>query len=112
VAINIFALHRLEEYWGENAKDFYPERWEVPLKHNFQFLPFQEGPRICLGMNMAYEEAKVVIAMVLKAGYRLRLAPGEDASYVPSIVLPAKSGMRMVVEKVEDGKSEKENLAV
>jgi len=101
ITINVFALHRLPEYWGDDANEFIPERWEKPLKHNFQFVPFQEGPRICMGMNMAYEEAKVVVAMLLQRGFRFRLVPGEDTSMKVSMILSSKTGLRMNVIKEE-----------
>lgn len=48
VFYSVYALHRLEELWGEDAHEFRPERWEG-RKHGFEFLPFNGGPRICLG---------------------------------------------------------------
>jgi len=99
VLFNTYALHRLPEYWGEDANKFVPERWEKPLKHHFQFIPFQEGPRICMGMNMAYEEVKVVVSMMLQRGLRFRLVPGEDDSFDVSIILSSKTGLRMNITK-------------
>ena len=48
-------MHRRKDLWGEDADDFKPERWldekrvmEL-TKDPFRFLPFNAGPRICLG---------------------------------------------------------------
>jgi len=54
-----------------------PERWipfVAPVPHEFPV--FQAGPRICLGMDMAIFEAKVVAVMLLQK-YRFQLLPGE-----------------------------------
>jgi len=101
ISLNVYSLHRRPDYWGDDANEFRPERWETPLKHNFQFIPFLEGPRICLGMNMALEEAKVVIAMILNQGFRLRLVPGEDTSFLASFIMASRTGLRMEVQKMK-----------
>ena len=49
-----YSVHRDPKYWGEDVESFNPDRWEKPLQHAFQYIPFQKGPRICLGMDMAY----------------------------------------------------------
>jgi len=54
-----------------------PERW-IPFKmpSPYEFPVFQGGPRICLGMDMAIFEAKLVACTLLQA-YSFELAPGE-----------------------------------
>ena len=48
-------MHRRKDLWGEDADNFNPDRWldERRLteltKDPFKFLPFNAGPRICLG---------------------------------------------------------------
>lgn len=62
------------------------ERW-IPFKEPqpHEFPVFQAGPRICLGMNMAIFEAKIVAGMLLK-DYSFRLAAGEaeKITYLPT----------------------------
>lgn len=63
-----------------------PERW-IPFKEPspYQFPVFQAGPRICLGMNMALFELKVLATMLIR-NYSFELAPGEaeKISYLPT----------------------------
>jgi len=49
VSYNVFAMHRRTDLWGKDAKTFRPERWEENAKHGWEYLPFNGGPRICLG---------------------------------------------------------------
>lgn len=52
VMIPIFAIHNDPEYYP-NPERFYPERFSPENKtsrHHFSFLPFGEGPRICIGI--------------------------------------------------------------
>lgn len=49
VAYSVYAMHRRPDLWGEDANTFRPERWEENAKHGWEYLPFNGGPRICLG---------------------------------------------------------------
>jgi cytochrome P450 len=49
IAYNVFAMHRRTDLWGPDARTFRPERWEENAKHGWEYLPFNGGPRICLG---------------------------------------------------------------
>lgn len=44
----VYVMHRREDIFGPDAKDFRPERWEN-LRPGWGFLPFNGGPRICVG---------------------------------------------------------------
>jgi len=96
-----YFVHRLKEYWGDDSEEFCPSRWENPglIKHPYQFVPFQKGPRICLGMNMAYEEAKCCLVMMFQNGIHFKLVPNQKLTYMSSAVLFSKYGMFMEVEK-------------
>lgn len=62
VAYSIYATQRTEEYYGKDAEVFRPERWaDKNLKPGWAYLPFNGGPRICLGQQFALTEASYVI---------------------------------------------------
>jgi len=54
--VPILALHCLPEYWGPDSGDFRPSRFEQPLKHPFQYVPFSAGARSCIGQRFAQME--------------------------------------------------------
>ena len=43
-----YVIHRREDIWGEDVLEWKPERW-VDRKHGWEYLPFNGGPRICIG---------------------------------------------------------------
>jgi cytochrome P450 len=49
-------MHRDERWYGPDANEYRPERWES-LRPGWEYLPFNGGPRICLGQQYALTEA-------------------------------------------------------
>jgi cytochrome P450 len=52
-------MHRRKDLYGEDANEYRPERWET-LRPGWEYLPFNGGPRICLGQQYALTEAGYV----------------------------------------------------
>ena len=48
VRYSVYAMHREEEIFGEDANVFNPDRWEA-LRPGWGYIPFNGGPRICVG---------------------------------------------------------------
>lgn len=66
---SVTSIHHSKEYWGEDAEEFRPERFNEPIakQHPLQFFAFAHGPRYCIGMNLAYAEIEnLVTKIVLK----------------------------------------------
>jgi len=51
VVTNYYAMHTSSEYWGENVKEFVPERWFEPDVPRDAFYPFSAGSRNCIGQK-------------------------------------------------------------
>lgn len=66
----VHAMHRSPDLWGPDAHQFKPERW-VGRRHGWEFLPFNGGPRICLGQQFALTQAGYVIVRILQRFDRL-----------------------------------------
>ncbi|KAL4883336.1 cytochrome P450 [Aspergillus karnatakaensis] len=56
VVYDTHTLHRSKRIWGDNAEEFYPERWEG-WKVGREYIPFSAGPRICVGQQLALTKA-------------------------------------------------------
>ncbi|KAF7353514.1 Cytochrome P450 [Mycena sanguinolenta] len=65
-------MHRRKDLWGPDALEFDPERFLDERLHKyltpnpFIFLPFNGGPRICLGQQFAYHEASFFLVRLLQ----------------------------------------------
>lgn len=61
VGYSVYVMHRLKKLYGEDADLFRPERWDpnednaVDLRQiGWGYLPFNGGPRVCLGRKSLF----------------------------------------------------------
>ena len=98
VLFSPWAMGRDPKLWGADAREFRPERHlERPKPDPYVFTAFQAGPRQCLGVNMAYLEAKCALALLV-GRYRFRLVPGHVVEPRQTVTLPMREGLLMTVE--------------
>lgn len=94
-----YALHRSEVLW-DDPNVFDPDRFADPKAiDRYAFLPFGAGPRVCLGMDFAMQEAVIVLATML-ARFRFTAIPGRDPEPVMILSLRPKGGVWLDVEPV------------
>jgi cytochrome P450 len=65
VIYSVHAMHHRKDIWGDDADEFKPERWQG-MKHTWNYLPFNGGPRICLGQQFALTEVSYVAVRLLQ----------------------------------------------
>ncbi|KAH8808730.1 cytochrome P450 [Xylogone sp. PMI_703] len=98
VGYSVYVMHRRKDLWGADANDFRPERWaEGKSFQNWQFLPFNGGPRICLGQQYALTEAGFVIAKLLQRYERVENADTHmgDAVIDANLTMKHHHGVRV-----------------
>ncbi|KAJ7198963.1 cytochrome P450 monooxygenase pc-1, partial [Mycena pura] len=91
-AYSVFMMHRRKDMWGPDAEEFDPDRFlderlkKYLLNNSFQFLPFNAGPRICLGQQFAYNEMSFMLIRLLQAFRSFAL---DEAAFPPAARPPA-----------------------
>ncbi|MCJ1412211.1 hypothetical protein MMC19_006304 [Ptychographa xylographoides] len=65
VDYSVHLMHRRKALWGDDAEEFKPERW-TGRKPGWEYLPFNGGPRICLGQQLALTNASYVTVRLLQ----------------------------------------------
>lgn len=65
VMIPVYALHRHHQLW-QNPDAFDPDRFgDRKSIDRYAYLPFGDGPRICIGASFAVQEATIILATLL-----------------------------------------------
>lgn len=100
IIISQWVMHRHPKYF-ENPEVFQPERWENDLEKRLTkgvYIPFGDGPRICIGKGFAIMEA-VLLLVTIAQKYQLSLVPDFSIVPQPSITLRPEHGLKMVLHK-------------
>ena len=97
VMIPIYALHRNALLW-DDPDAFRPERFaEKPQR--YAYLPFGDGPRICIGASFALQEAVIILATLL-AKRRFSPVQGKTPDPVMILTLRPEGGVWLTSEAV------------
>ncbi|PQE30020.1 cytochrome P450 alkane hydroxylase protein [Rutstroemia sp. NJR-2017a WRK4] len=132
VSFSPYSLHRRKDFYGEDAEEFRPEsletghtvpdfafnlltrhfpRWQedLPLFRDeltktWGYLPFNGGPRICLGMDFAMTEAAYAVVKILQRYPNMTLPPhekvvktGQEKQAITLVIAP-EEGCRVVFD--------------
>ncbi|KAJ5673787.1 Cytochrome P450 E-class CYP52 [Penicillium macrosclerotiorum] len=65
VVYSTHVMHRRKDIWGPDADKFKPDRW-FNRKVGWEYVPFNGGPRICIGQQFALTEAGYVLVRLLQ----------------------------------------------
>lgn len=98
VILPIYALQRHHAHWPDPDR-FDPSRFADPKAiERFAYLPFGDGPRICIGANFAVQEAVIILATLLSR-FRFDLVPGKTPRPVMILTLRPEGGVWLTVER-------------
>eukprot|EP00047_Mylnosiga_fluctuans_P023009 m.130478 g.130478 ORF g.130478 m.130478 type:complete len:489 (-) comp9451_c1_seq1:186-1652(-) len=94
-----YVTGRMEKFWPR-AAEFLPERWLTmeTAPSPFYYPVFNAGPRLCLGMNMAYTEAKIAAASILQK-YRFKRVSAKRGEYLTAVTLPMAGGLSVTIQR-------------
>lgn len=97
VMVPIYALHRNRLLW-DNPDAFDPARFrDGPPVDRYAYLPFGDGPRICIGAGFAVQEAVIILSTLLSR-FAFRRVPGRDPRPVMIITLRPEGGVWLTAD--------------
>ncbi len=97
IILPIYALHRNHLLW-EDPNAFQPDRFaDRKLIQRYAYLPFGDGPRICIGASFALQEAVIILATLL-ARFRFSLIAGRNPEPIMILTLRPSGGVWLMAE--------------
>lgn len=96
VILPIYALHRSHALWPAPHR-FDPDRFLDRDFDRFAYLPFGDGPRVCIGASFALQEATIILATLL-ARFRFTAIAGRDPKPVLILTLRPEGGVWLTVD--------------
>ncbi|KAF8893052.1 cytochrome P450 monooxygenase pc-3 [Infundibulicybe gibba] len=125
ILYSVMLMHRRKDLWGPDALTFDPDRFidsrlgKYLTPNPFIFLPFNAGPRICLGQQFAYHEVSFFLVRLLQQFSRFSLArdaqpessinerPRSDGTYEKvwagsHLTMFARGGMWVRMQEAQD----------
>lgn len=101
VTISPYVLHRRPDYFPSPER-FQPERFAPEAEKRIPrhaYLPFADGPRVCIGSHFAIMEGHLVLA-TLAQRVILDLQQGQRVIPEPLITLRPRGGLKMRVRRL------------
>lgn len=102
IVIPVLGIHRDPNIYPEPMR-FDPERFDeenTVSRHPYAFLPFGEGPRICIGMKLGLAQVKTAIISTLR-NCRVSLGPNTQIPFPidpEKMAYTSKSGIHLNIE--------------
>ncbi len=100
VLVMPWTVHRHRKLW-DRPDAFMPERFHPGNREKidrYQYLPFGAGPRVCIGMSFAMQEAIIALAILLSR-YRFDTLPETRPWPVQKLTTQPQGGLPMRVSR-------------
>ena len=97
--IHIFGVHRNKTLYPDHLK-FDPDRFlpeNVSARHPFAYIPFNAGPRHCIGQKFALLELKVALCGILRKFKLEKVDDMFDVEFRPDLVLRPKKDIKVKI---------------
>jgi len=100
VTLAPYVVHRHRRLW-KDPDLFDPSRFLGENREKidrFAYFPFGAGPRVCIGMAFALQEAVIVLAHLIRR-FRFELAPGCVVEPHQRVTLRPRNGLQVIVHR-------------
>ncbi|XP_020281109.1 probable cytochrome P450 6a14 [Pseudomyrmex gracilis] len=102
ISIPVHGIHRDPAIYPDPDK-FDPERFDadqIAARHPYAYLPFGEGPRMCIGQRFGYMQTKVGILNILSK-FKVKLHSRTSVPLIidkASVLCTPKGGVHLIIE--------------
>ncbi|KAJ3068502.1 hypothetical protein HDU99_003189 [Rhizoclosmatium hyalinum] len=105
ISLSPYVVHRMKEYWGDDAEEFKPQRWmgkeEGAVAEMGSFIPFIIGPRSCIGSRFAMLELKSMLAVYFRTFEFVETEEGKNVKRKLAITAKPSPALYVEVRRAE-----------
>ena len=103
ILLSIYGMHHNETYW-KNPEEFVPDRFNTASmkeQHPYTFLPFGNGPRLCIGQPFAMMMMQIVVSRLISS-FDWKPAGDMEVKMEPHITLRPKPAIYMQLTAIPE----------
>ncbi|MDC7710857.1 cytochrome P450 [Vogesella indigofera] len=100
IMISPWLTHRHRKLW-ERPDEFDPDRYQTDASRESlrcAYMPFGQGPRVCIGAAFAMQEAVLILAQLVRR-YRFTTIPGYQPEPVGRLTIRSDNGICLRIER-------------
>ncbi|MED6162838.1 hypothetical protein PIB30_074266 [Stylosanthes scabra] len=103
LVLQVLHIHHNDKYW-DKADEFNPARFADGISNasnegHAAFYPFGWGPRICIGQNFAYLQAKMALSKILQ-NFSFQLSPSYAHAPISCVTLQPQYGAPVIISRI------------
>ena len=101
IGYSTFILQRREDIYPAASEkfahylEFSPDRWDQWTPKSWTYIPFNGGPRICIGQQFALTEMAYTVVRILQTFERIECKQEEPPQFRSDIVLQPAMGVHI-----------------
>jgi cytochrome P450 len=98
-------MHHRKDLFGHDVDEFKPSRWNNWSPVPWTYIPFNGGPRICLGQNFALTEMAYATSRMCQMYERIEDRSGlkrSEVQYRTDIILSSVNGVKVGLMPVKN----------
>ncbi|KAI1159342.1 cytochrome P450 [Nemania serpens] len=77
IIYSLGAMQRRKDIWGDDAHLFRPERWDGADVDRWHFIPYNHGPRHCLGRFFGQQQMEYILARICQEYEEIQVPEGQ-----------------------------------
>ncbi|KAL3418712.1 cytochrome P450 [Phlyctema vagabunda] len=78
IVYSLMSMQRRKDIYGEDADIFRPERWEEMTPSRWHFIPYNHGPRSCIGRNFGQQQVEYILARICQEYEEILIPPQRE----------------------------------
>ncbi|KAI6093957.1 cytochrome P450 [Hypoxylon rubiginosum] len=82
IIYSLGGMQRRKDIWGDDALEWRPDRWEGADVDRWHFIPYNHGPRHCLGRFFGQQQMEYILARICQEYEAIQVPDGQPEQQI------------------------------